>query len=110
MERLTRRLSNGDVVSWNPLEYYNYNDFKKVLERLADYEDTGLQPEDIEIGWFSPVCVNCDGKTEDGHRTEKCMYVYSGDYNMRYAKCAKQSKLLYDLAKAYKEGKLVMLD
>ena len=39
MERLTKRLSNGDVIAWNPLEYYNYNDFKKVLERLAYYED-----------------------------------------------------------------------
>lgn len=48
MERLTRRLSNGDVIAWNPLEYYNYNDFKKVLERLAAYEDTGLTPQEIE--------------------------------------------------------------
>lgn len=110
MERLTRRLSNGDVVAWNPLEYYNYNDFKKVLERLAEYEDTGLEPEDIEIGWWSPVCVNCDGKTEDGCRTEKCTYVHSDDYGLHYAKCAKQSKLLYKLAKAYKDGKLVILE
>lgn len=48
MERLTRRLSNGDVIAWNPLEYYNYNDFKKVLERLAAYEDTDLTPQEIE--------------------------------------------------------------
>jgi hypothetical protein len=39
MERLTKRLSNGDVVAWHPLKYYDYNDFKKVLERLAYYED-----------------------------------------------------------------------
>ena len=48
MERLTRRLSYGDVVAWNPLKYYNYNDFKKVLELLAEYEDIGLTPQEIE--------------------------------------------------------------
>lgn len=48
MNRLTRRLSNGDVVAWHSLEYYNYNDFKKVLERLADYEDIDLTPEEFK--------------------------------------------------------------
>lgn len=52
MERLTRRLSNGDVVAWNPLEYYNYNDFKKVLELLAEYEDIGTTPDELKMSVY----------------------------------------------------------
>lgn len=41
--------------------------------KLARYEDTGLEPEEIQdaIGWMSPVCVGCDGK-KDGYRTYDC--------------------------------------
>lgn len=49
MERLTKRLSNGDVIAWHPLKYYNYNDFKKVLERLAYYEDLQEQGKLIVV-------------------------------------------------------------
>lgn len=112
MERFTERLEDGgtrlNIIDYGEPPYpVVTNDF---VERLAEYEDTGLEPEDIEIGWWSPVCVNCDGKTEDGYRTEKCMYVYSDDYNSRYDKCAEQSKLIYKLAKAYKDGKLAILE
>ena len=52
MERLTKRLSNGDVVAWNQLEYYNYNDFKKVLELLAEYEDIGATPDELKTSVY----------------------------------------------------------
>lgn len=39
MDRLTMRMSNGQVVCTHPLRYYTYDDFVKVLERLATYED-----------------------------------------------------------------------
>lgn len=49
MERLTKRLSNGDVIAWHPLKYYSYNDFKRVLERLAYYEDLQEQGKLIVV-------------------------------------------------------------
>ena len=41
---------------------------KELAARLAAYEDTGLEPEEIRdsIGGISPICVQCDGKTSDG--------------------------------------------
>lgn len=114
MDRLTIRLEDQwgnltDSIILRPYMRYEDEKVKKlILDRLASYEDTGLEPEDIEIGWWSPVCINCDGKTDDGHRTEKCTYVHSDDTNMNHHKCAEQSRLLYKLAKAYKDGKLVM--
>lgn len=110
MERLTGYNSFGGVYGIGMRCGDNTDTIHAIIKKLAAYEDTGLEPENIEIGWWSPICVNCDGKTEDGHRTETCMYVHYDDYNMRYDKCAKQSKLLYDLAKAYKEGRLVILE
>ena len=49
---------------------------KELAARLAAYEDTGLEPEEIRdsIGGISPICVQCDGKTSDGVVTEKCGY------------------------------------
>ena len=75
MERLTKRQSDGTVIAWHPLKYYNYNDFKKVLERLAYYEDLEeegrlaiLSIQDIhpcrrcDTGWggiSSEGCISC---------------------------------------------------
>ena len=58
MERLTKRLSNGDVIAWNSLEYYNYNDFKKVLERLAEYEDIGATPDELTTAVYLYLEMN----------------------------------------------------
>ena len=38
MERLTKRNSVGTVGA-NELRYYNYNDFQKIVQKLAEYED-----------------------------------------------------------------------
>lgn len=77
----------------------------KAFDRLAAYEDTGLEPEEIRdsIGGISPICVQCDGKTSDGIVTEKC--VYPDDIT----KYLEQSKHLCELAQAEKEGRLVVL-
>lgn len=48
MNRLTTRNSNGTVRIGEPLRPYNYQDIHGVLERLAAYEDTGLEPQEIE--------------------------------------------------------------
>lgn len=48
MERLTERNDNGTVGIGEPLRPYNYDDIKEVLEKLAAYEDTGLDPQEIE--------------------------------------------------------------
>ena len=76
-----------------------------AANRLAAYEDTGVEPEEIEdsIGWMSPVCVQCDGKTSDGIRTEKC------GYPDNITKCLEQSKHLAELAQAEQAGRLVVL-
>jgi hypothetical protein len=75
------------------------------VERLAAYEETGLEPEEIRdsIGGISPICVQCDGKTSDGVVTEKCGYPDD------ITKCLEQSKHLCELAQAEKEGRLVVL-
>lgn len=77
----------------------------KAFERLAAYEDTGLEPEEIRdsIGGISPICVQCDGKTSDGVVTEKCGYPDD------ITKCLEQSKHLCELAQSEKEGRLVVL-
>lgn len=75
------------------------------VERLAAYEETGLEPEEIRdsIGGISPICVQCDGKTSDRVVTEKCGYPDD------ITKCLEQSKHLCELAQAEKEGRLVVL-
>lgn len=78
---------------------------KELAARLAAYEETGLEPEEIRdsIGGISPICVQCDGKTSDGVVTEKCGYPDD------ITKCLEQSKHLCELAQAEKEGRLVVL-
>lgn len=75
------------------------------VDRLAAYEDTGLEPEEIRdsIGGISPICVQCNGKTSDGIVTEKCGYPDD------ITKCLEQSKHLCELAQAEKEGRIVVL-
>jgi hypothetical protein len=92
MERLTRRLSNGDVVAWNPLEYYNYNDFKKVLERLAAYEDTGLTPQEIEQ-----------------MKARMPLHQWAGESPEKMSIFGVPVSKIMELAKAEKEGRLVIL-
>ena len=38
MERLTKRNSDG-TVGISELKYYNYNNFQKMSQKLAEYED-----------------------------------------------------------------------
>ena len=38
MERLTQRNSDG-TIGISELRYYNYNDFQKMAQKLAEYED-----------------------------------------------------------------------
>lgn len=47
MERLTTRNRDGTVGVGHPLKYYNYEDIKNILNKLAAYEDTGLMPDEI---------------------------------------------------------------
>lgn len=49
--------------------------------------------------WMSPVCVGCPGKTEDGHRTEKCGY--PDDMTL----CEERQKRLFELVDADREGR-----
>lgn len=89
MERLTKRLNDGTVIAWHPLQYYNYNDFKKVLERLAYYEDLEeegrlaiLSIQDIhpcrccDTGWGSISSEGCHGCEETCERLKR--------YNEKY--------------------------
>ena len=96
--RLTKRYDNGVVMTEDAW-------LRDVLQKLAAYEDTGLEPDEIKekVGFMSPVCVGCDGKTEDGKRTEKCTY----DEDFR--KCLERSVHLSELAHAEEQGQLVRL-
>ena len=48
MERLTKRHPNG-VVGISECRYYNYDDFQKMANKLADYEDIGTVSELREL-------------------------------------------------------------
>ena len=112
MERLTKRLEDGQAIfhechgTCGTCDGANCYCIGPMVDRLSAYEDTGLEPEEIEdsIGWMSPVCVQCDGKTSDGIRTEKC------GYTDNITKCLEQSKHLAELAQAEQDGRLVVLD
>lgn len=79
--------------------------WRAIYDKLAAYEDTGLEPDEIKekVGFMSPVCVGCDGKTADGKRTEKCTY----DEDFR--KCLERSVHLSELAHAEEQDRLVIL-
>ena len=78
MERLTKRVIDGDFTS---AEVGTLDDYIAVAERLADYEDTGLTPEQIrelsdrdnprkiELNAGVPICPVC------GRKVVKC-YVF----------------------------------
>ena len=112
MERLTKRDIDGCLIhpwSFNGIngsyDIWDEDLLEKQIDRLAAYEDTGLEPEEIKdsIGRMSPICVQCDGKTSDGIRTEKC------GYPDNITKCLEQSKHLSELAQAEQDGRLVVL-
>ena len=44
MNRLTKRNDDG-TVGINAFRYYNYDDFQKLAQKLADYEDIGTVEE-----------------------------------------------------------------
>lgn len=95
--------TNAKGELWEAYSDANYNE---VINKLAAYEDTGLEPDEIRenIGLLSPICIGCDGKTADGKRTEKCTYV---DDDFR--KCLERSVRLSKLAHAEEHGLLVRL-
>lgn len=52
MERLTKRSGNmawmkKENLCLEPCEIHSYSDIRRILTRLAAYEDTGLEPEQI---------------------------------------------------------------
>lgn len=53
MSRLTTRNINGTVGVKSPIRYYNYQDIKEVLEKLAHYEDLEEQLEKLYGGRLS---------------------------------------------------------
>lgn len=55
MERLTERISNGVAMCWAVCRKCDHEDYSctecpasKVIDRLATYEDTGLEPEEVK--------------------------------------------------------------
>ena len=52
------------------------------------------QVKQDRLGWLSPICIGCPGKTEDGKRTELC-----GEPD-DLERCVEQSKRLATLARA----------
>lgn len=114
--RYTEKQNGKNIIRFTPGKEFPYwaictSDNMEVrlrgdaVDKLAAYEDTGLEPDEIKekVGFMSPVCVGCDGKTEDGKRTEKCTY----DEDFR--KCLERSVHLSELAHAEEQGRLVVL-
>ena len=64
MERLTKRNSDG-TVGINELRYYNYDDFQKIVQKLAEYEDLDEQglllrlPTEAYFIKNNNVCKGC---------------------------------------------------
>ena len=64
---------------------------------IAENEQWRAAPEQVQqdrLGWLSPICIGCPGKTEDGKRTELC-----GEPD-DLERCVEQSKRLAELARA----------
>ena len=67
MERLTYRLNDQcdnptDSIILKPyLRYEDPETRKKILNRLAAYEDTGLEPEDM-AHWMDYFRAECEGR------------------------------------------------
>ena len=76
MSRLTIRYNNGNVGVKSPLRYYNYQDIKEILEKLAHYEDLEEQLEEL-FGGKLPL----DKVVETLKRT-----VQNGEENLDYAR------------------------
>lgn len=50
MERLTTRYDGHAVMAWEHEEKYTTSEWIDMLtDRLAAYEDTGLEPEEVEV-------------------------------------------------------------
>lgn len=119
MERMTKKRNGKNVipllnaVCGINMPYWRIDEADSLhrylagdaADKLAAYEDTGFDPEEIaEIRTFGPVCIGCDGRDEDGRRTDKCDWE-RGDY----IRCVEQSKKLVDLKKAEEHGLLIRL-
>lgn len=75
MERITTRVKDGD---FEMVEVGTSDDYIKAVDRLADYEDTGLTPPEImelaerdnprkvELNAGVPICPVC------GRKVVKC--------------------------------------
>lgn len=90
-----------DMPHWcisekNPLEMFLSGD---AVDRLAAYEDSGLEPEEVELG---PICAGCDGKI-DGKRTSQCPYPNVIE------KCFDREKHIISLLKSEAKGRVVEL-
>lgn len=85
MERITTRVKDGD---FEMVEVGTSDDYIKAVDMLADYEDTGLTPEEIlelkerdtankiELNAGVPICPVC------GRKVVKC-YVFCPDCGQR---------------------------
>ena len=88
MERITTRVKDGD---FEMVEVGTSDDYIKAVDMLADYEDTGLTPEEIlelkerdtankiELNAGVPICPVC------GRKVVKC-YVFCPDCGQRLEK------------------------
>ena len=91
MERLTKRMDHGIIMAPGydfGIDPDDYDLVQEILDRLAAYEDTGLEPEEVEIMRESKADAQF-------MLTELCRLC---DYDR-----------LEELAKAEREGRLVVL-
>lgn len=99
---LRKAVCGIDMPKWsigrpNDLEMFLSGD---AADRLAAYEESGLEPNEVELG---PVCAGCDGKTADGKRTSRCPYPNVIE------KCFEREKHIISLLEAEADGRVIVL-
>jgi hypothetical protein len=70
MKRLTKRdeYGNADIIGVDSaelqcdLEYDQFNKVTEALNKLASYEETGLEPDDIN--WYKAALCEAEGAIE----------------------------------------------
>lgn len=99
MERLTRRLADGRVC-FKPNLYGRTN--KEVCDRLAAYEDTGLEPEEVNViaGLASENCAKAADKIDQ---------LLSDDKELEQYHALGPIDHLRELKRADDEGRCVVL-
>lgn len=105
MERLTERTALGEVI---PKMDLRHNGHKKCMESLAQYEDTGLTPQEIIDGKLLTGWISVEERLPDD-RAHVIATVrhrrWISDYNSDIPECEwEECPEWYEVCGAYRDG------